>query len=66
MCCFFIIPGAGAAFFFCAWILMIFWGIIAPDVGVGTIGYVQSMVVTIGLWLVVSPLISSAFNKRGD
>mgnify|MGYP001035205220 CR=1 FL=1 len=64
MCCIFLVPGVVGGFFLCSWILMIFWGIIAPDVGVGTLGYVKSMLATIGLWLVVSPLTSSALNKK--
>ncbi len=63
---FFAIPAAGASFFFCAWIVMIFWGIVAPDVGVKTISYTRAMVVTIGLWLAVAPLMAAvAKRERG-
>ncbi len=34
------IPAAGGGFFFSAWLTMIFWGIIAPDFGIATVGYV--------------------------
>ena len=51
------IPSAGGSFFFSAWLVMLFWGIVAPDVGVMTIGYVQALVVTIGLWMAMAPLV---------
>jgi hypothetical protein len=57
---FFAIPAAGAGFFFCAWLTMIFWGIIAPNFGAPTIGYVTAMLITIALWLVVAPLAAAA------
>lgn len=53
------------AFFFSAWLAMIFWGMVAPDVGVSTIGYPKAMIATIGLWLVVFPLARRGGNKGG-
>ena len=53
---FFAIPSACAGFFLSSWILMIFWGIIAPDFDVKTIGYTMAMLITIGVWLVIAPL----------
>ena len=44
---------------------MIFWGIVAPDVGVATIGYPKAMLVTIALWLVVGPLVRRGGGKKG-
>jgi hypothetical protein len=64
---FFSLPAAGAAFFFCAWLLMIFAGIVHEKVGIQPFGYVTSMVVTIGLWLVIAPAagaIASASKGR--
>ena len=58
------IPTAVAGFFLSAWILMMFWGIIAPDFGVKTIGYPMAMLITIGIWLVIAPL-SAAIAKKG-
>lgn len=52
---FFGILAAGPAFFVSAWLLMIFAGITGPDVGIHPFGYLTSMVVTIGIWLVVAP-----------
>ena len=46
---------AGPLFFVSAWLLMIFAGIVAADVGIKPFGYLTSMVVTIGLWLVLAP-----------
>lgn len=53
------------AFFFAAWLAMVFWGMVAPDVGVPTIGYPKAMLATIGLWLVVFPLARRGENKGG-
>ena len=49
------IVAAGPFFFVSAWLLMLFAGIVASDVGIRPFGYVTSMVVTIGLWLVLAP-----------
>lgn len=46
------IPG----FFLSSFILMIMWGIIAPDFGIATISYVKAMLINITLWLAVAPL----------
>ena len=61
---FFAIPAACAGFFLSSWILMIFWGIVAPDFNVKTIGYTMAMLITIGVWLVVAPL-AAAIAKKG-
>ena len=58
------IPAAGAGFFLSAWLTMIFWGIIAPDFGIKTIGYPTAMLITIALWLVVAPLAGAAAGHR--
>jgi hypothetical protein len=46
---------AGLAFFVSAWVLMIFAGVTAGDIGIRPFGYLTSMVVTIGLWLTLAP-----------
>jgi hypothetical protein len=56
---FFKIVAAGPAFLVRAWLLMIFAGITGADVGIQPFGYVTSMVVTIGLWLVLAPAIGA-------
>ena len=38
---------------------MLFAGITASDVGIRPFGYVTSMVVTIGLWLVIAPAVGA-------
>jgi len=58
------IPAAGGGFFVSSWILMIFTGIVAADLGINPIGYVTSMVVTIGLWLVVAPVVGAIARGR--
>ena len=65
---FFRLISAGPLFFVSAWILMIFAGIVSSDTGIRPFGYLTSMVVTIGLWLVLAPAISAvgqASGKRG-
>lgn len=42
-------------FFFSAWLVMIFTGIVWRDVGIRPFGYLTAMVVTIGLWLAIAP-----------
>ena len=56
---YFKIVAAGPTFFVSAWLLMIFAGIAAADVGVRPFGYITAMVVTIGLWLTVAPAIGA-------
>jgi hypothetical protein len=50
---------AGPMFFVSAWVLMLFAGVLAKDVGILPFGYVTSMVATIGLWLAVVPAIGA-------
>lgn len=44
---------------------MIFWGIIAPDLGIVTIGYPKAMLVTVALWLIVGPLARPGRGGKG-
>lgn len=59
MSAFFRLVAAGPLFFVSAWLLMIFAGIVAADVGIRPFGYLTSMVVTIGLWLTLAPAIGT-------
>lgn len=60
------IPATGGFFFLSAWLLMIFAGVVAEEVGIEPIGYVTAMVATIGLWLVMVPVVSTvASSVRG-
>jgi hypothetical protein len=54
---------AGPLFFVSAWLLMIFAGIVYRDVGIRPFGYITSMVVTIGLWLVMAPAIGAVSHS---
>ncbi len=62
---FFKLVAAGPAFFVSAWLLMVFAGIVATDVGLHPFGYVTSMVVTIALWLTVAPAIGAVARGPG-
>ena len=53
------IPG----FFVSSWLLMLLWGVFAPDLGWPTISYVMAMLINITLWIAVLPLATA--NTRG-
>ena len=55
---------AGPIFFVSAWLLMVFAGVVAVDVGIRPFGYVTSMIATIGLWLVVAPAVGAVTRGR--
>jgi hypothetical protein len=57
------IAAAGPIFFFSAWILMMFAGVVYDEAGISPFGYVDSMKVTIALWLVVAPLVGTAASR---
>jgi len=56
---FFRVLAAGPAFFVSAWLLMLFAGGVASDVGIRPFGYITSMIVTIALWLTLAPAIGA-------
>lgn len=53
---YFRILGAIPGFFLSSFFIMLFWGIIAPDLGIPTIGYPKAMFITLVIWLAVAPL----------
>ena len=54
---FFRILAAIPGFFVSAFLLMLIWGwLITPEFSLATISYVQSMLITIVLWIAVAPL----------
>jgi ABC-type sugar transport system permease subunit len=54
---FFRIFAAIPGFFLSAFLLMLIWGwLITPELGLATISYVHSMLITIVLWIAVAPL----------
>lgn len=54
------IPG----FFLSSFFLMLLWGVIAPKIGLPSIDYPMSMLVTVTLWLTVAPLAAAAGHKK--
>ncbi|MBX6371381.1 MAG: hypothetical protein IRZ02_03885 [Acidothermus sp.] len=61
---FFRLAAAGPLFFFSAWLLMLFAGVVAEDIGIRPFGYETSMVLTIGLWLVLAPAVGAIAQSR--
>lgn len=57
---YFMIMSAVPGFFLSSFVLMVLWGVIAPNLGIPTIGYVRAMLVTITFWLAVAPLAAAA------
>ncbi|MBI4312240.1 MAG: hypothetical protein HY681_10720 [Chloroflexi bacterium] len=60
----FVIPATGLSLFVSSWLLMIFWGILAPDLGIKTIGYLRAVATTVALWIVVAPLVGAIVRAR--
>lgn len=60
----FAIPVAGGGFFLSSWMLMMFWGALAPRLSVPTLSYGDAMTATIALWLVLAPLIVALRGAR--
>jgi hypothetical protein len=61
---FFRILAAIPGFFLSAFFLMLLWGVIAPEIGLITIGYPMAMLVNITLWLAVAPLAAVGRRKK--
>ncbi len=53
-------------FFLSAFWVMIFWGIVGSWVDVRTISYMDSLMVTFGLWLALAPLALSVGRIAGS
>ncbi|MFC2058056.1 hypothetical protein ACFLTS_00230 [Chloroflexota bacterium] len=64
MRCLLILPGGVGGFFLSAWFIMVFWGIVSPHLNIRTIDYPLAMVVTIGLWLAMTPLVITLRKKQ--
>ena len=63
---YFAILAAIPGFFLSSFILMLLWGVVAPELGIETIDYPMAMLITITLWLVVAPLAAVGRKaKRG-
>ena len=61
---YFLMLGAIPGFFLSSFFLMLLWGVIAPWLGITTIGYSNAMLITFTLWLAVAPL--AVVRKRCD
>ncbi|MBC8276429.1 MAG: hypothetical protein H8E40_15870 [Chloroflexi bacterium] len=61
---YFTILAAIPGFFLSAFFFMLLWGVIAPKIGLVSISYTLSMLMTVTLWLAVAPLAAAAARKR--
>ncbi len=61
---FFRILAAIPGFFLSSFILMVLWGVIAPEFNIETIGYPMARLITITIWLVIAPLAAVGSGKR--
>ena len=55
---------AGPFFFVSSWVLMLFTGGFAGDVGIKPFGYITAMIVTIALWLTLAPAVGAIARTR--
>jgi hypothetical protein len=60
---YFTILAAIPGFFLSSFFFMLLWGVIAPKIGLVSISYTLSMLITITLWLAVAPLAAAAARK---
>jgi hypothetical protein len=61
---YFSIMAAVPGFFLSSFFFMLLWGVIAPKLGLVSIDYPMSMLVTITLWIAVAPLAAAAGRKK--
>ncbi len=61
---YFAILAAIPGFFLSSFFFMLLWGVIAPKIGLVSIGYPLAMLITITLWIAVAPLAAAAGRKR--
>ncbi|HZU74886.1 MAG TPA: hypothetical protein VE990_19160 [Acidimicrobiales bacterium] len=61
---FFGLLAAGPLFFLSAWVLMVFAGMLSPDVGLRAFGYGTAMLATIGLWLCLAPAVGAISRQN--
>lgn len=62
---YFMILAAIPGFFLSALFLMLLWDVVAPITGLNPgISYVNSMLVTVTLWIAVAPLAAAARRKK--
>ena len=62
---YFAILAAIPGFFLSSFILMLLWGVFAPDLGIEKVNYPMAMLITITLWLAMAPLAAAAGRKKG-
>ena len=61
---YFAILSAIPGFFLSSFLLMLLWGVVAPKIGLTSVDYPLSMLITITLWIAVAPLAAVAGRKK--
>ncbi len=61
---YFTILAAIPGFFLSSFFFMLLWGVIAPKIGMVSIDYPLSMLITITLWIAVAPLAAAARKRK--
>jgi len=61
---YFMILTAIPGFFLSAWFVMLLTRALAAPLGINALGYVDSMLLTITLWIAVAPLVAGARRRR--
>ncbi len=61
---YFAILAAIPGFFLSSFFFMLLWGVIAPKIGMVSIDYPLSMLITITLWIAVAPLAAAARKRK--
>lgn len=60
------IPAAGVSYFISAWLVMLFGGVVADELGIRTFSYGTALIITIALWLAVAPLAGAVAARRSS
>jgi len=61
---YFSILGAIPGFFLSSFFFMLLWGVVAPTLGLATVGYPTAMLMTITLWVAVAPLAAATARRK--
>jgi hypothetical protein len=61
---YFTIMAAIPGFFLSSFFFMLLWGVIAPKIGLVSVDYPMSMLMTITMWIALAPLTAAASRRK--